>query len=416
MWNKTYCLVKSNNYYFLVLFFGLFFANHMSVSAQEVKKENVSKQFLRGSISADYSYFNKTPFKQNQLSQYLSLLITGEYKYVKGKFKFTAEPYLRLDAIDTYRSHLDMRNLYLTYWNKNISVNAGMRLYTLGKFTGFSLVDILNRIDEKESILDFKKLGQPSIDIKYLRKSFTFEIYFMPYLRSVNFNADKSRLLLIPFEIDNNAKIFESKHKEYFPNIASRIGYKNNNTEIVLGYYHGYNKNPDIIYQPANQTFTEFYPIMSQWSLEWQSIYKGITFTSELINQTYKGNKNYFGLHVALGYDISKHYQGSSTMNISIEYINDKYRISRNAPFGNNFITLYRLNLGDINSTVFSAKVFSNQDLKYHFFDVNLTRRVLNEFKITGKFSFSSGRIEEDNPLYLNDFNTYSGIKIDWFF
>ena len=155
---------------------------------------------------------------------------------------------------------------------------------------------------------------------------------------------------------------------------------------------------------------------MSQWSLEWQSIYKGITFTSELINQTYKGNKNYFGLHVALGYDISKHYQGSSTMNISIEYINDKYRISRNAPFGNNFITLYRLNLGDINSTVFSAKVFSNQDLKYHFFDVNLTRRVLNEFKITGKFSFSSGRIEEDNPLYLNDFNTYSGIKIDWFF
>ena len=413
MWNNTFVSKKSKNYYLIILF-SLCFVNLSQVNAQEIK--NVSKQFLRGSIAADYSYFNKAPFKSNQFPQYLSLLLTVEYKYIKGKFKFTAEPYLRLDAIDKYRSHIDMRNLYVTYWNKKISVNAGLRLYTLGKFTGFSLVDILNRIDTRESILSFEKLGQPSIDLKYLKKNFTFEFYFMPYLRSVNFNADISRLLLIPFTVDNDAKSFDSKLKEFYPNIASRIGYKKTNTEIVLGYFHGYNKNPDFIYQPLSQNFSEFYPIMSQWSIEWQSIFKGITFTSEFINQTYKGNKNYIGMHLALGYDISKHYQGSSTMNISFEYINDKYRISRNAPFGNNFITLYRFNLGDINNTIFSMKVFSDKDFKYHFFDANISRRVLNGFKITGKFSFSSGNIKEYNPLYLNNFNTYSGLKIDWFF
>jgi len=411
MWINVFILNKN---YYLIILFSLCFLNLVPVNAQE--KENASKQFLRGSIAIDYSYFNKAPLKSNQLPQYLSLLFTGEYKYIRGKFKFTVEPYLRLDAIDEYRSHIDMRNLYVTYWNKKISVNAGLRLYTLGKFTGFSLVDILNRIDIRESILEFKKLGQPSIDLKYLKKDFTFEFYLMPYLRSVNFNADRSRLLLIPFDVDNGFISYDSKFKEYYPNIASRIGYKKNNTEIVLGYFHGYNKNPDFIYQTISQSFSEFYPIMSQWSIEWQSIYKGITFTSEFINQTYKGNKNYLGMHLALGYDISKHYQGSSTMNISFEYVNDKYRISRNAPFGNNFITLYRLNLGDIKNTEFSVKVFSDKDLKYHFFDANISRRVLNEFKITGKFSFYSGSIEENNPLYLNNFNTYSGLKINWFF
>lgn len=413
MLNNSIVLKKGKNYFFFILL-TLGLAESNSINAQE--KESISKHLIRGNSSIDYSYFNKAPLRANQHKQYLSLLFTGEYKYIRGKFKFTAQPYMRLDAIDKYRSHIDLRNFYITYWDKKFSVNAGMRLYTLGKFTGFSLVDILNRIDVQESILDFKKLGQPSLDVKYLKNNFTFKIYFMPYLRSVNFNADRSRLLLIPFAIDNNKIAFQSDLKEYYPNLASRIGYKKNNTEIVIGFFHGYNKNPDFIYHPTNQNFSEYYPIMSQWSLEWQSIYKGLTFTSELINQKYKDNKNYIGIHLALGYDISKHYQGNSTMNISFEYVNDKYRISRNAPFGNNFITLYRLNFGDIKNTEFSVKIFSDKHLKYHFFDTSLSRRVMNEFKLTGKFSFSSGRIEENAPLYINNFNIYSGLKLDWFF
>lgn len=388
-----------------------------SVLAQETnQKKKKAKTFLRGSLALDYNYYNKNPFKESQGSHQFSTLISGEFKYIKGKFKFVVQPHIRLDAIDSYRTHADMRNLYVSYWNKNVTINAGMRLFTLGKFTGFSLVDIMNRMDIKESILSFEKLGQPSIDFKYIYKKISAELYVMPYFRKVNFNAGDSRLLLAPFPVDGNNPQYDSKQKEYLPNISLRIGGKRKNTEVVLGYFYGYNKNPDFIFQPTNQEFAEYYHTMSQWSLEWQTLFKGLTFTTEFINQTYKNKRNFFGVHAALGYDISKLYQGASTMNISIEYVNDRYRIYKKLPFGENFITLYTFNLGDINDTTLRAKVFSSKDISYHFFDIDITRRVFSEFKVKGKMSFSSGSITPIDPLYINDFNTFFGIQVEWFF
>lgn len=410
-------LLQNKNKTLSLLLSCLFLFCNYSIEAQQVdKKKKKGKTFLRGNIAVDFNYFNKEPFIENQLSHQGSLLLTGEFKYVKGKFKFVTQPHIRLDAIDSYRTHVDMRNLYLSYWNKNLTINAGLRLYTLGKFSGFSLVDIMNRMDVKESILAFEKLGQPSFDVKYIYRKINLELYVMPYFRQVNFNAGRSRLLLAPFEIDNNKKQYDSKQKEYLPNVAVRVGTRKNNSEVVLGYFYGYNKNPDFVFQSKTQSFSELYHTMSQWSLEWQTIYKGLTFTSEFINQTYKSKENFFGLHLALGYDISKLYQGSSTMNISVEYVNDQYRIKKQLPFGKNFIALYSYNLGDINATTFQTKVFSSQDLSYHFFDLDLSRRVFSEFKVSAKASFSSGNIAMDNPLYINDFNTFYGMKVGWFF
>ena len=379
-------------------------------------KKKRGKTYLRGTIALDYNYFYRKPFKDDQLSDQLSTLITGEFKYVKGKIKLVAQPHIRLDAIDSYRTHADMRNLYLSYWNKNLTINAGMRLFTLGKFTGFSLVDIMNRMDVKESILSFEKLGQPSIDFKYIYRKISAELYVMPYFRSVNFNAGKSRLLLVPIPIDGNNPQYDHSSKEFLPNVSLRLGAKKENNEVVLGYFYGYNKNPDFVFEPEKEEFSELYLTMSQWSLEWQTLYKGLTFTSEFINQTYRNGDNFFGLHVALGYDISKLYQGASTMNISVEYVHDKYRMRKNLPFGNNFITLYTYNLGDINDTTFRAKIFSNDDMSYHFFDIDVSRRIFSEFKISGKMSFSSGSIAQTDPLYINNFNTYFGLQMGWFF
>ncbi len=388
-----------------------------SVLAQEAnQKKKKGKTFLRGSLALDYNYYNKDPFKESQLSQQLSTLISGEFKYVKGKFKYVVQPHIRLDAIDSYRTHVDMRNLYVSYWDKNLTINAGMRLFTLGKFTGFSLVDIMNRMDIRESILSFEKLGQPSIDFKYIYKKISAELYIMPYFRKVNFNAGDSRLLLAPFAVDSNNPKYDSKQKEYLPNVSLRIGTKRKNTEVVLGYFYGYNKNPDFVFQPSKQEFSEYYHTMSQWSLEWQTLFKGLTFTTEFINQTYRSKENFFGLHAALGYDISKLYQGASTMNISVEYVHDQYRIEKGLPFGENFITLYTFNLGDIDDTTLRAKVFSSKDVSYHFFDIDITRRVFSEFKLTGKMSFTSGSIAPADPLYINDFNTYFGLQVRWFF
>ncbi|MFD0963086.1 hypothetical protein ACFQ1O_03595 [Pseudofulvibacter geojedonensis] len=396
-----------------LLLLSLFLGFSQDTNSEKKKK---GKTYLRGNIALDYNYFNKEPFKESQLSHQLSTLITGEFKYVKGKFKFVAQPHIRLDAIDSYRTHADMRNLYVSYWNKNLTINAGMRLFTLGKFTGFSLVDIMNRMDIKESILSFEKLGQPSIDFKYIYKKISAELYVMPYFRKVNFNAGDSRLLLVPFPIDGNNPQYDHNSKEFLPNVSVRVGAKKENNEVVLGYFYGYNKNPDFVFQPSKREFSELYLTMSQWSLEWQTLYKGLTFTSEFINQTYRNNENFFGLHIALGYDISKLYQGASTMNISVEYVHDKYRIRKNLPFGNNFITLYTFNLGDINDTTFRAKVFSSKDVSYHFFDMDISRRIFSEFKVSGKMSFSSGSIAQTDPLYINNFNTYYGLQIGWFF
>ncbi len=419
MWNSFFKLAISiiTKHILIVVILGATVPKCCSVYAQTTaSKTTKGKTYLRGNLALDYNYFYKDPFVENQLNSQSSLLVTGEFKYTKSRFKFVAQPHIRIDAVDSYRTHVDMRNLYLSYWNKNVTINAGMRLYTLGKFTGFSLVDIMNRMDVRESLLAFEKLGQPSVDFKYLHKNISAELYVMPYFRSVNFNAGDSRLLFIPFSVDERRPQFDNKYNAFLPNISMRLGAKHKTNELVLGYFYGYNKNPDIVFEQQRQTFLERYLSMSQWSLEWQTLYRGITFTSELINQMFKGGENFFGLHVALGYDISKLYQGASTMNISVEYVYDTNRIERNLPFGNNFITLYTFNLGDIKDTTFRTKIFTSNDLRYNFIDIDMSRRVSSAFKLTGKFSFSSGTLETTDPLFINDFNTYLGIQVGWFF
>ena len=59
------------------------------------------------------------------------------------------------------------------------------------------------------------------------------------------------------------------------PNVSLRLGAKKENNEVVLGYFYGYNKNPDFVFEPEKEEFSELYLTMSQWSLEWQTLYKG---------------------------------------------------------------------------------------------------------------------------------------------
>lgn len=397
-------------FYFLVI---VFYSWSYGQSVSEQKKV---KSYLRGSISTDFNHYYKTPFSPLQEDNQASILIAGEYKLLKNKFKFTLQPHIRLDVYDSYRTHVDLRNLYFSYWNKNFSLNTGIRLYTLGKFAGFSLVDILNQRDFREPIMAFEKLGQPSVDVKYIYKKWNFETYVSPYLRSVDFDAPQSRLLLAPFTVSSKNEIYDNDLKEFLPNVATRIGTKWKNNELVLGYFYGYNKNPDFVFEPSKFTFVESYVSMSQFSLEWQTLFKGFTFTTETTNQTYKNNDNYWAFHGAIGYDLSKLYRGNSSMKLNVEYVYDRYRIKKSLPFGENFITLYDFNLGDIRNTTFSTKIFSSKDLSYHFFDMQLSRRFYDEFKISSKYSFSVGSLEPNEPLFFNDFNTLLAVEIGWYF
>ena len=94
----------------------------------------------------------------------------------------------------------------------------------------------------------------------------------------------------------------------------------------------------------------------------------------------------------------------------------DAYRLEKQLPFGENFITLYTFNLGDIKDTTFAVKLFSSKNWSYNFVDMNISRRFFSNLKLAAKMSFSTGNIAPTDPLYINDFNTYLGMQIGWFF
>lgn len=151
-----------------------------------------------GEVGFEIRLFPQAPLFPDQHSARLSPSIRFEpelmYEWGGGSWRFTTTGFLRLDAHDGRRSHVDIRELGLLYTGDAVTAFAGIGKVFWGVTEVNHLVDIINQDDAVEDIDREDKLGQPMVNFTLQGGWGALDLFYLPRFRERTFPGDDARL------------------------------------------------------------------------------------------------------------------------------------------------------------------------------------------------------------------------------
>ncbi len=153
-----------------------------------------------GEVGFETRFFPQAPLYPGQHSARLSPSIRFEPELVyewgggDGSWRFMATGFLRLDAHDGRRSHVDIRELGLLYLGDGVTAFAGIGKVFWGVTEVNHLVDIINQDDAVEDIDREDKLGQPMVNFTLEGGWGSLDFFYLPRFRERTFPGDDARL------------------------------------------------------------------------------------------------------------------------------------------------------------------------------------------------------------------------------
>lgn len=312
----------------------------------------------RGRLSTELRAFPKTPSFPEQKRLYPSLAIQPEYyrTWDKGRHSFTFVPFLRLDPIDSERTHADVRELTWLWADGPWEIRAGMREVFWGVTESQHLVNVINQTDAVEDLDGDEKLGQPMINLSYAASLGTLDLFMLPYFRERPFAGWKGRPHAAR-PIDDDQTRYESPAGRHHIDWAIRWFQTWGVWDIGLSHFVGTNRDPLLLvgrdgagHQQEGAVLTPYYAQMNQTGLDLQSTQGGWLIKAELISRDTQGER-YSAATGGFEYTLVGLLDSDADLGIIGEYLFDDRHDHATTPFASDVMTGLRLTLNDEQST-----------------------------------------------------------------
>ncbi len=151
-----------------------------------------------GEIGFETRFFPQAPLHPGQDDARLSPSIRFEpefmYEWGGGAWRFTTTGFVRLDAHDGRRTHVDLRELGILYLGDRVTAFAGVGTVFWGVTEVNHLVDIINQTDAVEDIDSEDKLGQPMASVTLEGRWGSLDVFYLPRFRERTFPGSDARL------------------------------------------------------------------------------------------------------------------------------------------------------------------------------------------------------------------------------
>jgi hypothetical protein len=221
-----------------------------------------------------------------QSSARLSLELFKEWN--NGDDQFVFEPFVRTDAQDSERSHVDIRQLSWSHYGDNYEISAGIGQVFWGVTESQHLVDIVNQTDGVENIDGEDKLGQAMVRYAYFNNYGTFEAFVLPYFRERTFEGSNGRLNGGLVVQSSNA-IYESGAEQTHVDLAARYSNTIGNWGLGFSWFSGTSREPDLLRFAdfASGSTTAYYPQIDQFGADIQLTTGGWLVKLEAIARNY---------------------------------------------------------------------------------------------------------------------------------
>lgn len=238
------------------------------------------------SIATELRYFPESPAFDGQLDSFQpSVIFSGEGRWTSDdrRKRVRFEPFLRVDAQDSERTHFDLRELTYSQRFSDFDILVGNGQIFWGVAESRNVVDVINQFDVVENNDETDKLGQPLIRLGKFTDIGRFEAYYLPYFRERTFPGTDGRQRT-GLVVDTDNAEYERGGEEFAGDFALRYKHQIDKFDIGAHAFYGTARAPFFEVSADGSRFIPVYQELTQggvdvqWTSDaWLLKFEGIT-------------------------------------------------------------------------------------------------------------------------------------------
>lgn len=379
---------------------------------------------VSGNISAEYRYFWDPALNSEQENSDLSVAAKPRFFWElgNGNQSFTLEPFLRLDSVDTERTHADLREALYQTSSGQRTIRIGVGQVFWGVTETRHVVDIINQTDLVENPEQEDKLGEPLINATFYNDELgNLDLFYMPWFRERTFPGRKGRLRTTPRVINDNAIYTDEAENNHF-NIAARWSHSINAWDIALSQFHGTSREP--LFVPAQDgdetVLLQRYDIIDQTGLELQFATDSALLKFEGYSRWGQGDQ-FFALDTGIEYTLGDVAGSGADIGLLAEYLYESRDLGRwddalvfNS-FSNAVMLGMRFALNDVAGSDGLASILFDRKSNAKLFKLEASRRLNEQLRINLQL-FGFIDIPENDPAYTLRQDSFAKLELSYYF
>ncbi len=315
-------------------------------------------------------------------------------------------PFVRWDGEDDRRTHLDIRELDWLVAGEGAELRVGIRRVFWGVTEVVHLVDILNQTDLVEEMEGEEKLGQPMLNLAFIRRWGTLDLFLLTGARERTFPGAAGRLrTVLPVATDRA----EFERGRDHVDGAVRWTWTRGVWDLGLSHFWGTAREPQLQFRldaDGHPRLIPVYDLIQQSGLDVQATLDRWLWKLEAIRRTGRPvteNAAAGGLE----YTLSNFHAGMD-MGLILEYLWDDREV---VPFDDDLAIGCRLVWNDAQSSEMLLSVVVDRNTQARLMNIEGSRRIGERWKV-----LFQGRLFSDIPASdpLFGFRNDDFLQVTW--
>jgi hypothetical protein len=346
----------------------------------------------------------------------VSIAIEPEFSIRSGDHDFRIVPFLRVDSMDSERTHFDVRELLWRTGRRNWELRAGIGKVFWGVTESQHLVDIINQTDFVENIDGEDKLGQPMAVFSLLPRWGSIEIFLLPGFRQRTFAGEKGRLRF-PIRVATELAEFEAPSRKRHVDVALRWSGHTGPWDIGLSHFRGTTREPLFsagLDAKTSPVLIPRYDLIDQTGLDLQATRGGWLWKLEAISRGGQGRR----FQAATGgfeYTVGNVWGKGLDLGLLAEYLVDSRGNSANTPFQDDLFLGLRLEFNDAQTTRMLAGTIVDRKTGAAFASVEAGRRLGERWRLNLETRLLMG-LRAGDYLYGLRNDDHIQLELSWYF
>jgi len=303
---------------------------------------------------------------------------------------FTLTPFLRLDASDSERTHVDIREAYFLTFGDIGSLEWEFRIGIDQVFWGTTEsnnpVNIINQTDLVEHPGGNEKLGQPMLHGTLAGDWGLLDLFALPFHRPRTYPGNSGRLRTEnPVLLEDHGIKYEDGSGKRHVDLAARYSHTVGPVDFGISYFNGTSREPLLIpkgcERPRECYLQQQYNQISQFGLDLQFTQDAFIGKAEIINRKGfdrqgPGKTSHNAFVIGGEYTLYGILDSDADLTLFGEYNRDGRGRRATTSFQDDIFLAARYTFNDVEDTDFTVAMLHDMDYETKSLNLEFTRRL----------------------------------------
>ena len=380
---------------------------------------------LSGRFELEPRGFTQSPAHPRQNRNGVSLAVQPElyHSFDDNRQSLLFSPFLRLDTADDRRTHFDARELLYQRVFDDAELRIGIGRVFWGVTESYHLVDIINQTDLVENIDREDKLGQPLVNLTFIRDWGALDLFMLPGFRERTYPGREGRLRSEPF-VDTDRATYESGAGRQRIDYAVRWSHAIGDFDMGVAHFHGTSREPRLLPECATPgcnpvtgegfVLAPRYEVVHRTSLDLQATRDATLWKLEALHESGQGD-SYVAWVAGFEYTWFGINESDIDLGLLVEHLFDGRGGNAPHPLENDVFAGVRLAFNDEVSTELLAGVIADGEGDATNLNLEASRRIGERWKVELEARAWTA-VDRDDAMYPLNRDDYVQLTLSRFF